>query len=106
MPRERTITDNIVRYLRTIPHSAVRKTHGSIFTRAGDPDIVFYQGVADPLTGDVRLWRVLALEVKQPGGKLTKIQAHRSAELRKAGVKVYVVYSLEETKALVDRKEV
>lgn len=73
----------------------VRKTHGSAFSVTGDPDLIA-----------IKAGRVYGLEVKRPGGRVTKIQRHRLAELEAAGAIVGVVTSLEEALDLVSRHAV
>ena len=70
---EATITKAICRCLKAkeIWHM---KLHGSAMQRRGMPDIM---GI---LRG-----QVFFLEVKRPGGKLTKLQERRQCELRSAG---------------------
>lgn len=65
--------------------AVVIKIHGSAYSRTGDPDLVgCYLGTA------------FAIEVKQPHGKLTRIQVKRLEEWEKAGARVGVATSLYE----------
>lgn len=45
--------------------------------------------------------RIVFLEWKRPGGRVGKQQLLRHRELRKAGVEVYVVYSVDEADAIL-----
>lgn len=60
---------------------------------AGRPDIdACYQGQA------------FKLEVKRPGGRLTKLQAERLARWRAAGAVAEVVCSVDDVKRLIERR--
>jgi hypothetical protein len=71
--------------LKSVPELVVRKRWGSEMAAAGDPD----------LTG-CYCGRHFELEVKAPGGRLTRIQEVRLEEWREAGALVGVVHSTEE----------
>ena len=87
-PRESSIVAAVMHALRSVPGLVVRKRWGSEMTAAGDPD----------LTGCYR-GRHFELEVKAPGGRLTRIQEVRLEEWRRAGAVVGVVYSSDEALA-------
>jgi hypothetical protein len=74
-----------MRALRSVPELVARKRWGSEMAAAGDPD----------LTGCFR-GRHFELEVKAPGGRLTRIQEVRLEEWRAAGAVVGVVHSAGE----------
>ena len=90
-PRESTIVAAIMQALKSVPELVVRKRWGSEMAAAGDPD----------LTGCFR-GRHFELEVKAPGGRLTRIQAIRLEEWRAAGAITGVVHGVEEALTLLD----
>ena len=77
----------ILRYLKTLPRCFAWKTHGGIYGTAGIPDIIacidggFY-----------------AFEVKQPGGRLTRLQEVTLEKLSTAGGVAIMVTSVDEVK--------
>lgn len=88
-PSEKAIVNAIKRHLDKLPGCYVIKTHGSIYS-AGQPDLLgCYQG------------RTLALEVKRPGGKPTKLQQAVLKKWEAAGAITAVVTSVEEVKELL-----
>lgn len=84
-PRESTIVAAIMQTLKSVPDLVVRKRWGSEMAAAGDPD----------LTGCYR-GRHFELEVKAPGGRLSRIQEVRLKEWHRAGAVVGVVHSPDE----------
>lgn len=88
-PSEAAIVAAIKRYLDKLPNCYVVKTHGSVYS-AGQPDLLgCFQG------------RTLALEVKRPGGKPTKLQMAMLKKWEAAGAIAAVVHSVEEVKELL-----
>ena len=88
-PSEAAIVAAIKQYLDKLPNCYVVKTHGSIYS-AGQPDLLgCYQG------------RTLALEVKRPGGKPTKLQMAMLKKWEAAGAIAAVVHSVEEVKEML-----
>lgn len=88
-PLEKTITNNIVRYLNTLPACYARKIHGSRYA-AGFPDIICVrEGLA--------IW----IEVKRPGNVATKLQEIELEKWRTAGSLAIVAYSLEDVKKIM-----
>ena len=68
----------------------VWKNHGSQYMMAGLPDIVgVYNG------------KMIAIETKMPGGRLSEIQKHRIEEMRQAGASVVVAHSVEEALTVI-----
>ena len=68
----------------------VWKNHGSQYMTAGLPDIVgVYNG------------KMIAIETKMPGGRLSEIQKHRLEEMRQAGASVVVAHSVEEALTVI-----
>ena len=89
VPTENKIQRQIVKYLKKQPDCWVYPTCDR-FT-VGVPDIL------GCLKG-----RFFALEVKQPTGRLSKIQTYNLALIKKAGGIAGRVASLKDTKALLD----
>ena len=90
MTSERSITAAIQKYLKSIGAKAV-KIHGGPMSHAGTPDILgAYRGTP------------LALEVKKPGGHLSKIQIHELLEWKKAGAIAGKVESVQDVKNLIE----
>lgn len=90
---EKHIVSSILKYLKTVPHSFAWKEHGGMYGTAGIPDIIacvngsFY-----------------AFEVKQPSGKLTKLQEITIAKIQNANGHAYKVTSVNEVAAILDGK--
>lgn len=84
-PRESSVVAAILQALKSVPDLTVRKRWGSEMAAAGDPD----------LTGCYR-GRHFELEVKAPGGRLSRIQEVRLKEWHQAGAVVGVVHSSDE----------
>ena len=87
---ERNIVTAIMRYLKTVPHCFCWKTHGGMYGTAGMPDIIIC------LNG-----RFVALEVKTPMGKLTKIQESTLNRIKDANGYAFKVTSLQEAKEII-----
>ncbi|WP_273483645.1 VRR-NUC domain-containing protein [Desulforamulus ruminis] len=86
---ERSIVNTILKYLNSLPECYAIKTHGGQY-RGGQPDIMgSFQG------------RFLALEVKRPGGKPTKLQMEILKKWAAAGAIAGVVYSVDEVQKLI-----
>jgi hypothetical protein len=87
-PRESAIVAAIIRALKSVPDLVVRKRWGNEMAASGDPD----------LTGCFR-GHHFELEVKAPGGRLSRIQEVRLKEWHRAGAVVGVVHSPDEALA-------
>jgi len=87
---EKDITAAIMRYLKTVPDCFCWKQHGGQFGTAGLPDIICC------LNG-----RFVAFEVKQPSGKLTKIQEHTIQKIHRAKGEAFKVTSVDEVKEII-----
>jgi hypothetical protein len=89
---ERKIHDDIESYLRRnrIPYDHSRMDKKST-NKLGDPDFKVY----------VRN-RVLFMEIKKPGGKLSEDQKTRIAELKAAGNEVYLCFSYDEARKRIE----
>ncbi len=88
---EKQIENQIKQYLDSIGAWHI-KTHGNMFSKAGTPDVVAC------LKG-----KFVAIEVKQPGGVVSALQAAHIELIKKAGGIAFVAYSLEETKEHFER---
>lgn len=86
MVKESRIEANIQSYLDSIGAYHI-KNHGSIYSRAGTPDI----------TACVN-GRFIGIEVKRPDGVVSALQAAHIELIRKAGGIAFVSRSVEETK--------
>lgn len=90
IPREKSIERAILKFLNGLPRCYARSIHGSLFM-TGFPDIM---GCLDG--------RMLALEVKRPGGKPTPLQAAELDKWKLAGAVSGVVESVEDTRKLLE----
>lgn len=87
--KEATVTRRIVTYLKRLKQSGEPiwfcKLHGGPMQQAGLPDlIVLHRG------------RLLAIEIKRPGGKATLLQQHTLAEMEHAGATAVVAHNVED----------
>jgi hypothetical protein len=87
---EKDIVAAILRHLKTIPNCFAWKTHGGMYGTAGIPDIIACIG-----------GRFFAFEVKQPSGKLTKLQEITLANIRAAGGIAAKVTSAAEVRDII-----
>lgn len=87
---EREIVAAIMRYLESLPGCFAWKTHGGMYGTAGIPDIIACVG-----------GRFCAFEVKQPSGKLTRLQENTLGKIRAAGGVAGKVTSVEDVKRLL-----
>ncbi|MDR1364064.1 MAG: VRR-NUC domain-containing protein [Oscillospiraceae bacterium] len=86
---EKTITNKILKFLKTQPNCFAWKTHGDSFSQAGIPDIICcFDG------------KFLAFEVKAPNGKLSKLQEIIIEKIRNANGLAFKVTSLEEVEKI------
>lgn len=89
---EKRIENKIKRYLESLGAWHM-KVHGSMFSKAGTPDIIAC------VNG-----KFIAIEVKRPeGGKVSELQKVQIDLIHKAGGHVFVARSLEETKAYFEK---
>ena len=87
---ERDIVAAILRYLKKGNRCFAWKTHGGMYGTAGIPDIIAC------IDG-----RFYAFEVKQPSGRLTRLQEVTLEKIRAAGGVAVKVTSVEEVKAAI-----
>lgn len=93
---EKTITNQIIAWLKGNGYVFVIKTHGSAYQSAGLPDIVTIG----------RNGRFVGLEVKRPGiGRLTLLQAKMLRAINACGGYGVVVCSVECTQEAMLRAE-
>lgn len=88
---EKDIVAAILRHLKQRPRCFAWKTHGGMYGTAGIPDIIAC------IDG-----RFYAFEVKQPGGRLTRLQEATLDQLQAAGGAAFKVTSVEEVKEALD----
>ncbi len=88
---EKDIVAAILRHLKSRSHCFAWKTHGGLYGTAGIPDII---ACVDG--------RFYAFEVKQPGGKLTRLQEATLGKIQAAGGVAVKVVSVEEVKRTLD----
>lgn len=86
---EKTIENSIKRYLDSIGAYYI-KTHGSLFSKAGVPDIIAC------ING-----KYVAIEVKKPGGIVSELQKANIKLIEQSGGIAFVAYSLEEAKRYI-----
>lgn len=87
---EKDIVAAILRHLKNRPRCFAWKTHGGMYGTAGIPDII---ACVDG--------RFYAFEVKQPGGRLTRLQEVTLGKIQAAGGAALMVTSVEEVKAAI-----
>ena len=87
---EKDITNQIMRYLKTVPDCFCWKQHGGQYGTAGLPDIICC------ING-----RFVAFEVKTPSGKLTMLQESMLKKINAAKGNAYKVTSLQEVKEIL-----
>lgn len=80
----------VMRHLKGVPGCFAWKTHGGMYGTAGIPDIIACVG-----------GRFCAFEVKQPSGKLTRLQENTLGKIRAAGGVAGKVTSVEDVKKLL-----
>lgn len=85
--KEKTITSQILKYLKTEPECFAFKEHGGLYGVSGLPDIICcYKG------------KFMAFEVKTEKGKLSKLQEITIKRINEAGGMAVKVTSLQEVK--------
>ncbi|WP_018934617.1 VRR-NUC domain-containing protein [Gracilibacillus lacisalsi] len=88
---EKRIENKIKRYLDSIGAWHI-KTHGSMFSKAGTPDIIAC------VKG-----KFVAIEVKRPeGGRVSELQRFHIEAINKAGGYAFVSRSVEETQRYLE----
>ncbi len=88
--KEKTITNQILKYLKSEPLCFAFKEHGGIYGVSGLPDVICcYKG------------KFVAFEVKTEKGKLSKLQEITLKRINEAGGMAFKVTSLEEVKDIL-----
>lgn len=88
--KEKTITNQILKYLKSLPECFAFKEHGGLYGTSGIPDIIVcYKG------------KFVAFEVKTEKGKLSKLQEITIEKIRNAKGMAFKVTSLEEVKEIL-----
>lgn len=85
--KEKTITNQILKYLKSEPECFAFKEHGGLYGVSGLPDIICcYKG------------KFMAFEVKTPQGKLSRLQEIAIKRINESGGMAFKVTSLQEVK--------
>mgnify|MGYP004477218787 CR=1 FL=1 len=88
--KEKTITNQILKYLKSEPECFAFKEHGGIYGVSGIPDVICcYKG------------KFVAFEVKTLQGKLSKLQEIMIKRINNAGGMAFKVTSLQEVKDIL-----
>lgn len=88
--KEKTITNQILKYLKSLPGCFAFKEHGGLYGTSGIPDIIVcYKG------------KFMAFEVKTEKGKLSKLQEITIEKIQNAKGIAFKVTSLEEVKEIL-----
>lgn len=90
---EKDIVAAILRYLKGLPRCFAWKTHGGMYGTAGIPDIIAC------MEG-----RFYAFEVKQPSGRLSRLQEVTLKKIEAAGGVAVMVTSVDEVKSTLAGK--
>lgn len=90
---EKDIVAAILRYLKRQTRCFAWKTHGGMYGTAGIPDIIACMD-----------GRFYAFEVKQPGGRLTRLQEVTLNKIEAAGGVAVKVTSVDEVKSVLAEK--
>ena len=88
--KEKTITNQILKYLKSEPGCFAFKEHGGIYGVSGIPDVICcYKG------------KFVAFEVKTLQGKLSRLQEIMIKRINNAGGMAFKVTSLQEVKDIL-----
>lgn len=88
--KEKTITNQILKHLKSCPECFAFKEHGGLYGTSGIPDIICcYRG------------KFVAFEVKTEQGRLSKLQEVMIERIRQAGGVAAKVTSLAEVKDIL-----
>lgn len=90
--KEKSITNAILKYLRSLDNCFYWKEHGGMYGTAGIPDIICC------LDG-----RFIGIEVKRPDGKVSRLQEVTLRKIEEASGIAIVAYSVDDVKATVDK---
>ena len=88
--KEKMITNQILKYLKSEPECFAFKEHGGIYSTSGIPDVICcYKG------------KFIAFEVKTLTGKLSKLQKITIKRINEAGGIAFKVTSIDEVKDIL-----
>ena len=88
--KEKTITNQILKHLKSLPECFAFKEHGGLYGTSGIPDIIVcYKG------------KFVAFEVKTENGKLSKLQEVTIRKIQSAQGLTFKVTSLDEVKTIL-----
>ena len=88
--KEKTITNQILKHLKSLPECFAFKEHGGLYGTSGIPDIIVcYKG------------KFVAFEVKTENGKLSKLQEVTIKKIQLAQGLAFKVTSLDEVKTIL-----
>ena len=87
---EKDITNQIMRYLKTVPLCFCWKQHGGAMGTAGLPDVICCIG-----------GRFVAFEVKTPGNRLTKLQENTITKIKESKGEAFKVVGVQEVKEII-----
>ena len=88
--KEKTITNQILKYLKSEPECFAFKEHGGLYGVSGLPDIICcYKG------------KFMAFEVKTTQGRLSKLQEITIKRINESGGMAFKVTSLQEVKDIL-----
>ena len=88
--KEKTIINQILKYLKSFPECFAFKEHGGLYGTSGIPDIIVcYKG------------KFVAFEVKTEKGKLSKLQEITIEKIKNANGVAFKVTNLEEVKEIL-----
>lgn len=95
MTPEGKVLSAIVRYLKSLKVAGVPifyvKLHGSHMQRAGLPDLlIVYRG------------KMIAVEIKRPGGKPTALQVHTLSEMALAGAYTSIATCVNDVRSAIE----
>lgn len=90
--KEKSITNDILKYLKTVEHCFAFKEHGGMYGTAGIPDIICC------INGNF-----LAIEVKRPGGKVTKLQNKTISKIIASGGIAIVAFSVNDVEKAISK---
>lgn len=90
---EKDIVAAILRHLKSLPRCFSWKEHGGMYGTAGIPDIIAC------IDG-----KFYAFEVKQPSGRLTRLQEVTLKKIQSAGGVAVMVTSVDEVKNMLIEK--
>jgi len=93
-PLEKNIENQIKRYLDSIGAYHI-KTHGSVYSRAGVPDLIAC------ING-----HFVGIEVKRPKGIVSELQKMNISMIEKAGGEAFVAYSVDDVKKELQQRHV